>query len=106
MKSTLSTVAGLLVGPAIVARALAGAARAAEAATPAGHASAVPADHSVRPGWDHDHGRDHSGHYRDPRWDPSNGNRYDPRWGYYRYDPRWGYYRYDPRIGRYHWDHR
>ena len=109
MKPARSTVTGLLVGPAIVIGALAGAAQAADAATPVKHASYAPYDHDHDhggPGWDHDHGRDPHWGNHDPRGDSRNGDRYDPRWGYYRYDPRWGYYRYDPRIGHYHWDHR
>jgi hypothetical protein len=103
---TLSTtMKAALAGSAIAVGALAGLAPVASAAMTPAHS--VTAD--VQPVWDHGHhGPDPrwNTNNTDPRWDVRQGNRYDPRWGYYRYDPRLGYWHFDPSVGRYRWDPR
>jgi hypothetical protein len=88
MNTDRSTARALLIGPAIVAGALAGASQAAHAATPVNQPAYVSASPAGGPGWGHD---------RDPRW----GDRYDPRWGYYHHAPGWGVYPYAPSVGYY-----
>ncbi|WP_153265198.1 hypothetical protein [Nonomuraea phyllanthi] len=102
MKPLSTIVKAALIGPAIAIGTLAGLAPIASAATTSvDHAAKADVSqvrqhghHPLDPRWGTD----------DPRWDAHQGNRYDPRWGYWRHDPRLGYWHFDPTTGRYRWD--
>jgi hypothetical protein len=84
MKDARSTARALLVGPAIVVGALAGASQAAHAATPVTHPAYASASPNGGPDWGRGRFQGGDPRWGDPRWA-------DPRWGYYHRGPGWGY---------------